>query len=102
MFLSIVNHSLRSQVLKDTCRVRIFVTQLRSCVSLLIDNRLQVKFGTCNTKRRIKFGPILIVPMPTIIDKEPSSILTLKFPRLVYKLKTNLHTLSCDLLHPNR
>ena len=48
-------------------------------MSLLIDDRLQSKFGTKRTKSRVKFFEIIIESVLVTFERDPSTILIVKF-----------------------
>ena len=49
-------------------------------VSLLTDNKLQDKYGTCNTSWMVSKEDKTIELFPAMAEKEPSSILILELP----------------------
>lgn len=53
--------------------------QFKSLVNLLIERRLQERFGTCKTYLNSRDKLSDFVPIPAIVEKDRSKILTLKF-----------------------
>jgi len=48
-------------------------------VSLLTDNKLQEKFGTCSTSWMVNRGDKTIEPFPATAKREPAATLVFKF-----------------------
>ena len=58
------------------------ISNIIQILSFLIDNKLQVKFGTKRTKFGTRSSVIAINPIPTTLDNDLSTIWTKKFLEL--------------------